>query len=64
MSSITSTEVAEVEKLAIPEGWKELLKDLLTKGTKVTPEDILRVWQIATSRVHGIEGLRSEILWM
>jgi hypothetical protein len=61
---MSSAQIAEVQKLPIPEGWKELLKDLLTKGTKVSPEKVLRIWQIATSRVHSIDGLRSEILWM
>jgi hypothetical protein len=61
---MSSAQIAEVQKLPILEGWKELLKDLLTKGTKVSPEKVLRIWQIATSRVHSIDGLRSEILWM
>ncbi|KAI9924193.1 hypothetical protein ASPWEDRAFT_42625 [Aspergillus wentii DTO 134E9] len=64
MASLTSTELTEINNLPIDEEWKVLLQELLTKGVKVSLNDVKRIWQLAMNRISYIEDLESRILWV
>lgn len=64
MLSRSSSQGSEISELPLPETWKALLRDVLKKGTKISLQDVQRVWQLAMNRINHIDGLTSQTLWM